>query len=359
MTVIEKMRHELGTWMTSVAEAVVSASHRVRVEHRVCLLETEPDVFVMRMTATPKRPAPSEYRFTLLEDEPDPALPGEWAAALEGSRLDVTFRPQRFLFRPLDLPRRAADFLDGMIRSQIDRLTPWTAGEAVYGWSAPVEIVPDRIRLTIAASPKSKVMPFVRLAEAWRVGSVALSTTGEAEAAGLDQIKIIEKRLRGSLEVDPVRRVLSIVLLATTITAALSYIAADAVGWQLEAQQQQISSKISARRAAMRLGVGKARDSAQAILVRRKQVTPSCVMVLEALSDILPDNTYVTEFRIDKDKLQVVGLTVDAPSLVNLLEQSPQFTRVTFFAPTTRSPADPGERFHVEAHLKPYFGPGP
>jgi general secretion pathway protein L len=142
------------------------------------------------------------------------------------------------------------------------------------------------------------------------------------------------------------------------MAAAASLVVGDVIGRQLEAEQQQVSSKITARRAAMRLGAGNAKDSAQAVLARRKQMTPSSVMVLEALSDILPDNTYVTEFRIEKDKLQVVGITQDAPSLVKLMEQSPQFTRVTFFAPTTRAANDPGERFHVEARLKPYFGSG-
>jgi general secretion pathway protein L len=81
-------------------------------------------------------------------------------------------------------------------------------------------------------------------------------------------------------------------------------------------------------------------------------------MVLEGISRVLPDTTYVTELRIEGDKMQVAGLTQDAPSLIRLIEQSPQFTRATFFAPTTRAPEDSGERFHVEAHVTPYYGSG-
>lgn len=92
------------------------------------------------------------------------------------------------------------------------------------------------------------------------------------------------------------------------------------------------------------------------LLAKRKQTTPSSVMVLEAISRALPDTTYVTELRIEGDKAQVVGMTQDAPSLIRLMEQSPQFSRATFFAPTTRAANEPGERFHIEAHISAYFG---
>jgi general secretion pathway protein L len=94
------------------------------------------------------------------------------------------------------------------------------------------------------------------------------------------------------------------------------------------------------------------------LLAKRKQTSPSNVMVLEAISRALPDTTYVTELRIDADKMQIVGLTRNAASLIRLLEQSPQFSHATFFAPTTRDKNDPGERFHIETNIMPYFGTG-
>ena len=102
------------------------------------------------------------------------------------------------------------------------------------------------------------------------------------------------------------------------------------------------SRRIAERRGIIRAGNDAVANSALAKLARRKNQTPADVIVLEALSNVLPDNTYVTELRIEGDKVQVVGITNDAPSLIRLIEQSPHFSRATFFAPTTRSPSDPG-----------------
>jgi hypothetical protein len=55
--------------------------------------------------------------------------------------------------------------------------------------------------------------------------------------------------------------------------------------------------------------------------------------------------------------MQVIGFTRDAAALIALIEQAPQFTGATFFAPTIRSPDGVGERFHVEIRLAQSYGP--
>jgi|SRR5215213_4592527 len=335
-------------WIDAAAGGIVAAFSSLGKRKTVQVIEEDEGSFVIQ---TAGGDAPSE-RVQLIEGQLIGSHPDSIAAMLDGSRAELVLRPGRVLFRPLELPQRATEFLGGVVRAQIDRLTPWTANDAAFGWSEPAVAGPDRIVVTVAATARALVQPLVDALAAAGAQAVAVTAT----PPGAAPVTVLDHHARGTLEFARVRGALFAVLIGAGLLAGISLSAAAVVGVSYANQQDELSRRIAERRAMIRAG----RDGPQAAtplraLERRKYQSPSSVIVLEVLSQILPDHTYVTELRIEGDKLRVTGVTRDAPELIRLLERSPNFTRATFFAPTTRGPSDPGERFHIEAQIEPVF----
>jgi general secretion pathway protein L len=353
---LAELKELFGVWIAAVTAAIHTIMARIVPQRRVELVEGESGRFTARMVSSARKgPALAPFAFALTQGRPQPAPSAEWRAALRGSRIDIVMRPDQVLFREIDFPRQAADFLDGMVRAQIDRLTPWVASDALFGTTAPVPIANERIALTLAATSKQKIQPLFTLA----ADCGAASINGQVEAPdserGAAPIRLFDRPLKRAAGGLDVARLLRVSLLGAGLAAAASLLISVYLGSEYAAEQQELQQKIAQRRAALRINRA---DGAETLLAKRKQSSPSSVMVLEAISRVLPDTTYVTELHVEGDKMQVAGLTQNAPSLIKLIEQSPQFTRATFFAPTTRSQNDPGERFHIEAHITPYFGSG-
>jgi general secretion pathway protein L len=357
MDILSPIREGFNRWIDSVAGSINGVLHRMRSNHEVRIVEEGADTFTLRIADGGKKKSNlPDQQIRIAGGALETPLPAAWTAMLRGSRAEMVLRPNRFLFRPLELPKRAAEFLDGIVRSQIDRLTPWTSGEAVFSWTPPVDGPNDRIEMTVAATARAMIAPYVQAIADLGVASVAVLTV-PADTPEAAPIKVYEQRARGVLEIDRIRQALIALLLISGLAAAgtmaYSVFALDS----LDEEQQALTQKIAQRRAAMRTGPA-VTQSAQRLLERRKQTTPSHTVVLEALSQILPDHTFVTELHIEGDKLQIVGVTRDAAALIALLEQSPHFTHAAFYAPTTLTPGDPGEHFHVEARIKPVFAVG-
>lgn len=354
---ISELKDLFGAWIAAVAAAIHGVMVRIVPQRRILLVEGDGHTFTARVISTGKDALLEQTSFRLLQGQPVPAPPPEWQAALRGSHIDISMKPDQVLFRAIDFPRQATDFLDGMIRAQIDRLTPWSASEAVFGITQPVPEGNGRIAMMLAATSKQAIEPLLQLASALNVASVA-GLVEAHEAGGMSMpVKVFDRPLTNAAgtAID-VPRLLRMTLLSAGIAAAASLAISTYVGGQFDDEQQQLQQQIAQRRAALR--INRSDGSAESQLVKRKQTSRSSVMVLESVSKALPDTTYVTELRVEGDKMQVVGLTNDAPSLIRLLEQSPQFSRATFFAPTTRDQNDSRERFHIEVHINPYFGSG-
>lgn len=336
-------------WMDAVAGAVVGGVGRLTLPRRIRVVEDEHG----RLAVHAGKAAAPAAVLALEGGEMVGPIAETVARLIRGNRVELALQPQRFLFRPIELPSRAVEFLGGVVRSQIDRLTPWPAEDAVFGYGAPSALGTDRVSVTVAATARGQVVPYVHALSTLGAASVAVSVPGPD---GAPIALLTDPTGRPARKVQRVRRVLSAILLVTALTAAVTAGAAAVIGIDLAGQQDELARRITERRVALRTGTSAgAAPTALARLEQRKHTTPSSVIALEILSQILPDHTYVTELRVEGEKVRLSGITRDAPALIRLMEQSPHFARATFFAPTTRSQSDPGERFHIEAQMQPVF----
>src|SRR5580704_12288312 len=250
MAMIYEVKELFGQWIAAVARAVdIVAGHILRPRH-ILLSEGKDGILLAKAMSGRKGPALPDVSFRLENGRPNPPLPTEWKTAFRGSRVEAMLQSDHVMFSPLDFPSQAGDFLEGMIRTQIDRLTPWSVNDAIFGWSQPKNTANDRIEVIFAATSKLKIQPLLQLADALDIGSVAVFTTPSASEGAPPKIKLFDKSLQGAIgrKVN-VPRILRAVVLSAGLAAAVSLLVSAYLGNSLQSEQQELERRIAQRRA--------------------------------------------------------------------------------------------------------------
>ena len=352
MTVWASFRTRALTWIDDVAAGLALLGAMLRRGQTIELVEQADGSFLVVDTSKPVAERSDGPSLRIDESGIADQISPQTRSLLARSSVDVVLAPSRFIFRSLELPQGARQFLEGVVRSQIDRLTPWSANEAAFGWSEPTDAGNGQIAVTIAATARSLVAPIARAAMAARANQVRVSTRiGEGHKL---VIPVFAQDIGGGNEGQGLLRgvVAGLALCGFAFTVSLG--AWLVIGGSDDARLANLQNRIAERRSELMNWRGPAAEEALKGLQARKWATPSAVMTLEALSKTLPDDAHLTEFRIESGKVQIAGSAADAPTLIRLIEQSRQFTQATFFAPTVRVPSG-GQSFHIEAHIEPSF----
>lgn len=273
-------------------------------------------------------------------------------ATFRGARIALNLPENMFLFRDLDFPSKAVDFLDGVLRAQIDRLTPWSPSQAVFGHSAPTSTGLDRIKLVMAAASLAQIEPIARALGAAGANSVIVAARRESGEGAL--IVVHESAFRRERATVEAQRGLRAALLGALAFAGISAAAAGLLGAWLDARTEDVAAETQQWRQAQMSG---ARDP-DIMLHKRKFETPLVVLVMEQLARILPDDTFLREVQFGEGKVEIAGVSGNATRLVGMLERSPTFSRATFSAPTTHAPNEPGDQFHIQAQVNARYGQG-
>src|SRR5262249_33845138 len=142
-------------------------------------------------------------------------------------------------------PSRAAEFLQGIVQAQIDRLTPWSATDAAFGWTRPSEIGKDRIVVTVAATTRALMHSYTQVLASFGARSLTITTMPQAAAPGAEPISVFEHSLRGETGLQLARSALAAAVMLMVLAAGLSLAGSQLVLDALDTEQQQLTKRIA------------------------------------------------------------------------------------------------------------------
>jgi general secretion pathway protein L len=277
------------------------------------------------------------------------------ARELGGGKAPICLRlgAERALHTIVDLPLAAEANLEEVVSFELDRHTPFRADQAAFAHRI-IERDPtaQRLRIELIVVPR----PII---------DQALAVAGRLQLDA-DRIDIADHggTLAGSGNLLPSRspvtrqrgRERTLVYALGAAAAALAIVAvylpihsmqrtADSLQEQFEA-----AKKSAVAAAALQKEIDALRKD-ELFLVDRKRDRPTVSKLLLEATGLLPDDTWLSEWQLAGNEMQLTGYAGSASALVNLLEQSKIFHNTTFQSPVVQDSKSGRERFHVATQI--------
>jgi general secretion pathway protein L len=251
-------------------------------------------------------------------------------------------------------PSGAADLRRALER-EIERFTPFRAQEVYFLYALDAQPGDGRnVSVELAVAPRKFIDPVVdRL--------VALGAERRAARVGIVGIEAVLPAGGGreTEEIAPrhaaVPRGVALAL-ACVLLFGFTALAAPAVKLWI-ARADLAGQAAAAEKEAARLrrvaGDAERRSAGFAAIVAAKAEAPSVVRVLDRLTKLLPDDTFLDQFNVSGREIEIEGTTRASAALVRALESAAQFEKVVYVAPVTRDPLTGAERFHFSIQYAP------
>lgn len=255
------------------------------------------------------------------------------------------------LQREAELPLAAEAHLAAVCANELERWTPWRPDQAVFS----VKVVErseteGRILIELTAVPR---FVFSRPAELLADSGLALIGLLRGRPDGNPQFIEVEPEARSADRI--LRRARTAAILTACgivllIAGAFAYKLMTIRG--LEASLAEIGGEVEAAQKLAETAKKLTYQVRYADEVKRGRASP--IMVLNDLSDLLPDDSWLEAMSMEGDKLMLQGRARDALSLLPLLNSSGRFQDVKFESEVIRDPEAGLDTFNISATALPH-----
>jgi len=275
-----------------------------------------------------------------------------WRRLLEAepelAEIRTVFRllPDQCMTRVVKLPLATEENLQQVIAFELDRFTPFKPDQVYFGARVIERLkAAGQIRVDLAVVPKDRLdlMLESMIASGWRPDYVDVSEDPYKRSHQLLPERFLVIRSRWN-------RWLNFGLAGLAVALFLALLIVPV--WKKSEWVDQIEAEV--RKA------GKAAKEVEALrqeveqmahemgyLAQKKRKDPIVLDVLNELSKVMPDDTWLNGFQYKDGHLVVQGQSPSASSLIARMETSEEFKNTSFVSPVTKDVSNGLERFQI------------
>ncbi len=333
-------------WAEQMREAVPSSLCLSRWALRPVLAVEVQDLLLLRLFLHSKgvRTALGQY------DLGGTALSEALARVPKAQRDNLVLQvpPGLLLERELTLPLAAERNLEQVVGFEMDSLTPFRLDE-IFWSCTPVrrDVARRQVHVRLVIVPRTSVQPI--LAALARAGVDPVRIEAGNVTGSSRSIALVRRPTHGRL--GPRAEVLAMAGCgALAVAAAMLPFVLQSAAW----------SRIDARIEALRPDVDEARllrgrltsrtTTAGALTAERSQAG-TMLRAIALLTDVLPDDTILTQLGMSQRKLAISGRSTGAARLIGAMAAHPLIHNPAFTAPVIRDDASGTEAFSISAEL--------
>ena len=259
--------------------------------------------------------------------------------------------------KELALPAAVKENLFQVVAYEIDRYTPFKP-EQVYFAVKPLEVEnePGQIRVMLVLTPRETLDALYEDLKA--MGISPLFVDYEATPNDLDQrydgYNLLPESLREKTANAPrliyTALMAALLLLLSAVLVLPVWLESQAAG-DLQEKIDAIEKNAKDVKA-LQLEID-AMVNETRLLIAEKNAVPAVVDMLNSLSVLMKDDTWLAYLQYSDGHLQIQGESPAASALIGVLEDSPLFANARFVSPVTQDNVSKQERFQITVDVTP------
>lgn len=267
--------------------------------------------------------------------------------------LGITLPPDRILRKVVVLPVAAKENLQQVLQFQMDQHTPFTANLVYFSHRVVGhDFERGQLSVELCVTPRNAVDAAIRVLGV--EGASVKAVFAQESVSEVPPINLLPGL--GSKNISSLRSGanpwlgLLVVLLVLAAGIVPVVIKREAVIQMLPwAEKGRLAAEaVDATRRDL-----EARVDQHNFLLEKRQMVPTVIQILEELTRILPDDTWVQILDVKGKELQIQGETASSVRLVGLFEQSSIFRDASFRSPLTKGQISGTERYQLAVQIRP------